>query len=550
MSNQTSPEARIAAREVAADSRDVTADSRDVTADSRDVTADSRDVTANTRDETADSRDVTADSRDMTADSRDVTANTRDETADSRDATANARDLFADFREETADTRELHICVLEMKQAAHEARMSLLQQVNEHMMIAAMETKKLMDEIQTTKTELLISKAVAEKANLAKSDFLSSMSHELRSPLNAILGFAQLMEGGSPAPTEAQAVRLHQITKAGWYLLELINQILDLAVIESSKFTLSREPVLVIEVIRECQSMIETQAQEHGVRVDFLPFDWSLFVNADRMRMKQVLINLLSNAIKYNRKEGTVVVACTANHPEHIRISIKDTGEGLPPEKLRQLFQPFNRLGQEHGVEQGTGIGLIVTKQLIELMGGSISVKSTVGEGSEFCVDLIRDVSPPQMASSTPSPDQILQPCQPIALHTLLYVEDNPANLMLVEQIIEGFPDVHMLSARDALVGIALARAHLPDVILMDINLPGINGFEALKILLNSPSTMHIPVIALSANAMRRDVEKGLEAGFFRYLTKPIKLQEFMNSLEEALDLSKTKHPNMSEKPS
>ena len=334
---------------------------------------------------------------------------------------------------------------------------------------------------------------MADKANLAKSDFLSSMSHELRTPLNAILGFAQLLEAGNPPPTAAQIVRLHQIIKAGWYLLELINEILDLAVIESGKLSLSREPVSLIEVMRECQAMIEAQAQKRDIHVSFLPFDTTWFANADRTRVKQVLINLLSNAIKYNCEHETVEVKCTLSTPERIRISIKDSGAGLPPEKLAQLFQPFNRLGQEDGPEEGTGIGLVVTKRLVELMGGTIGVESTVGVGSEFWIELIRDDTPQLAAGHTMPAKRVPQAQEIAALRTLLYVEDNPANLMLVEQIIEGHPQIRMLSAHNGNLGIALARAHLPDVILMDINLPGISGFQALKMLREDPATRAYP---------------------------------------------------------
>ena len=394
--------------------------------------------------------------------------------------------------------------------------------------------------LQDKNIELQSAKLVSEKANLAKSDFLSSMSHELRTPLNAILGFAQLLEAGSPPPTAAQLIRLHQIIKAGWYLLDLINQILDLAVIESGKLSLSREPVSLIDVMRECQAIVESQAQKRGIQITLVPFDNSWFANADRTRVKQVLINLLSNAIKYNREHGTVEVKCTASTPDRIRISIKDSGAGLPPEKLAQLFQPFNRLGQETGIEEGTGIGLVVTRQLVGLMGGTMGVASTVGEGSEFWIELIRDVTPRLVAGHTLPAAVALHPQENATLRTLrtlLYVEDNPANLMLVEQIIQGRPYIRMLSARDGHLGIALARRCLPDVILMDINLPGINGSEAMAILRVDPLTAHIPVIAISANAMPRDITKGLAAGFFRYLTKPIKVNEFMDVLDVALAL-------------
>ena len=402
------------------------------------------------------------------------------------------------------------------------------------------ERAQLYEALQDKNTELESARFVAEKANLAKSDFLSSMSHELRTPLNAILGFAQLLESGAPPPTAAQVVRLHQIIKAGWYLLELINQILDLAVIESGNLSLSQEPVSLIDVMRECQAMMESQAQKHGIRIVYLPFDHTWFASADRTRVKQVLINLISNAIKYNCEHGTVEVECIASTPERIRISIKDSGAGLPPEKLAQLFQPFNRLGQESGTEEGTGIGLVVTKQLVDLMGGTIGVESTVGVGSEFWIELIRDVSPQFSVVNTMPTELAPQAQENVALRTLLYVEDNPANLMLVEQIIDGHPHVRMLSACDGYLGIALARAHLPDVILMDINLPGISGFQALKILRADPLTAHIPVLAISANAMPRDIEKGLEAGFFSYLTKPIKVNAFMAALDSALELTET----------
>lgn len=402
------------------------------------------------------------------------------------------------------------------------------------------ERKRLDQVLQDKNAELESARFVAEKANLAKSEFLSSMSHELRTPLNAILGFAQLLEAGSPPPTAVQIVRLRQIIKAGWYLLELINQILDLAVIESGKLSLSREPVSLIDVMRECQAMIEPQAQQRNIHINFLPFDNTWFANADRTRVKQVLINLLTNAIKYNREHGTVEVKCTASTPERICISIKDSGAGLPPEKLAQLFQPFNRLGQEAGTEEGTGIGLVVTKQLVELMGGTIGVESTVGVGSEFWVELIQDVTPQLAAGNTIAAELAPQAQGSAVLRTLLYVEDNPANLMLVKQIIEGHPHMRMLSASDGILGMALARAHLPDVILMDINLPGISGSQVLKILREDPATAHIPVLAISANAMPRDIEKGLEAGFFRYLTKPIKVNEFMEALDRALECAET----------
>jgi PAS domain S-box-containing protein len=400
--------------------------------------------------------------------------------------------------------------------------------------------RKRLDQVLLDKNaELESAKSVAEKASLAKSDFLSSMSHELRSPLNAILGFAQLMESASPLPTDSQKESIAQILQAGWHLLKLINEILDLAVIESGKVSLSPESVPLAEVMSECQAMMEPQAQPRGISMTFPQFDddAQFFVKADRTRLKQIIINLLSNAIKYNKEQGTVIVACTVSTPERIRISVADTGAGLPPEKLEQLFQPFNRLGQEAGPVAGTGIGLVVTKRLAELMEGSFGVESTVGVGSVFWCEL-NSAAAPQVAVQSGEAEASVRPQLPAGAprRTLLYVEDNPANMQLVEQLIARYPDIRLVTAVNGTLGIELARATQPKVILMDINLPGISGIEALKILREDPATAHIPVVALSANVMPRDIVKGLEAGFFRYITKPIKVKEFMDTLNVALE--------------
>ncbi len=398
------------------------------------------------------------------------------------------------------------------------------------------EREQLDQALQDRNAEMEAAKSLAEKANLAKSDFLSNMSHELRTPLNAILGFTQLLESGTPAPTPAQQRNLEQILKAGWYLLELINEILDLALIESGKATLSHEPVSLAEVMLECRAMVDPQAQKRGIVMTYPHFELPYFVSADRTRVKQVLINLLFNAIKYNKPEGSVTVEYQPIPPGSIRINVRDTGKGLAPEQLLQLFQPFNRLGKETGAEEGTGIGLVVTKRLVELMGGTIGADSTVGVGSVFWFELSLTAAPllaireadqaaltlPQVPDGTPR-------------RTVLYVEDNPANLELVEQLIARRPDLRLLSAADGNLGIEFARVYQPAAILMDINLPGINGLEAMKILRADPTTAHIPIIALSANAVPHDIEKALQAGFFDYLTKPIKVAQFMDTLDMAL---------------
>ena len=411
------------------------------------------------------------------------------------------------------------------------------------------ERARLDQALQDKNVELVRATIEAEQANLAKSDFLSSMSHELRSPLGAILGFAQLLESGTPLPTPSQNKSIGQILKAGWYLLDLINEILDLAQIESGTLSLSLEPVALYEVIRECEAMIEPLAKKRGIHLTFERFEVPCFVQADRTRVKQVLINLLSNAIKYNKEDGLVSVTGTLIDPDLIRISVRDSGAGLAPEQLAQLFKPFNRLGQEQYDTEGTGIGLVVSKRLIEWMGGKIGVESTVGEGSVFWIELnlIPEAKVLIPAAETLVPDQL--PVEGAApLRTLLYVEDNPANLMLVEGLVARRPDIRLSSAADGYQGIKIARDAVPDAILLDINLPGISGLQVLKMLAEDPTTAHIPVIALSANAMQRDIDKGLEAGFFRYLTKPIKVAEFMSTLDVALQFATTKRNNAAHK--
>ena len=404
------------------------------------------------------------------------------------------------------------------------------------------ERQRLDQVLRETNIELQAAKIEAERANLAKSDFLSSMSHELRSPLNAILGFGQLIDSGLPLPTPSQKDSIDQILQAGWYLLELINEILDLAQIESGKLSLSMEPISLDEVLSDCQAMIEPQARKSGIRVGFPKPEHPLYVSADRTRVKQIFVNLLSNAIKYNRVGGSVEVTCRAFPGERVRVSFQDSGEGLAPDKLAQLFQPFNRLGQEDGLEEGTGIGLVVSKQLAGLMGGSIGVESTVGVGSVFWVEFnVTDAIEAHRGASAPVSAAPADAAGAAPRRTVLCVEDNPANLMLITRILARRPDIRLLSAKDGRQGIELAHAAMPEVILMDINLPGINGVAALKILAADAATGHIPVIAISANAMPRDIERGLEAGFFRYLTKPIKVDEFMDTLDLALDCARAR---------
>lgn len=438
-------------------------------------------------------------------------------------------------RRKDGGTFPLEIAVSEMWLGGQRYFTAILRDITARKQIEA-ERTLLDQDLQDRNVELESARAVADKANLAKTEFLSSMSHELRTPLNAILGFTQLMESGSPPPTPSQQKNLDQILKGGWYLLELINEILDLALIESGKATLSLEAVSLTELMAECRAMVEPQAHTRGIVMSFPRFEQPCFVSADRMRLKQVLINLLFNAIKYNKTDGAVVVEYVLRPPNSIRICIRDTGAGLAAEQVAQLFQPFNRLGQETGTEEGTGIGLVVTKRLVELMDGLIGVNSTIGVGSEFWFELGLRATP---LLAIQEAEQALQVLPQVLLgmpqRTVLHVEDNPANLELVEQLIARRPELRLLSVADGQLGIEFARVYQPQVILMDINLPGISGIEAMKVLHADPTTAHIPIIALSANAVPHDIEKALQAGFFGYLTKPIKVRLFMDTLDVAL---------------
>lgn len=389
--------------------------------------------------------------------------------------------------------------------------------------------------------ELMAAKEEADAASHAKSEFLSRMSHELRTPMNAILGFAQLLEADPDEPlTDAQAPSVKQILKSGEHLLELINEVLDLVTVETGKVALTIESLDVPDIVRSCLEITQTLADKRAIDlVDRSSSRAPPRVLADPTRFRQVLLNLLSNAVKYNRQGGSVTIDCGETEDGMLRVSVTDTGAGIPDDKRDDLFRPFSRFNLDRQEIEGTGIGLTISKQLVELMDGRIGYESRPGQGSTFWLELPTDQSgaPPTEAGE---PRTRGAPETLAGIAKVLYVEDDPANIRLMEQIMRRFAGITLISAHNASLALALVESARPDVIVLDINLPGMNGIEALDRLQREEATRDIPVIALSANALPGDIKRGLEVGFRHYLTKPINIPKFIDALRECAPATET----------
>lgn len=368
-------------------------------------------------------------------------------------------------------------------------------------------------------------------ADAAKTEFLSRMSHELRTPLNSVLGFAELLDLEPLTPEQFEFVRY--IRRAGSHLLDLINEVLDITRIESGNLAMSLEPVEVREVIADVVALMRPMAEQRSIEIEAATADCDTFVRADRQRLKQVVINLVSNAVKYNRDRGRVDVACSAGaSPDRLRITVDDTGPGLTEAQIARLFTPFDRLGAETTETEGTGMGLALSKGLVTTMGGAISAESRPGEGSRFTIELDivdrpdepRITAPARAITDVPTADRIV-----------LYIEDNTASLRLMERILARRRGYGLLTASSGLVGLGLARDRRPDLILMDVHLPDIGGFELLQRLRAEPESRAIPVVVFTADATAGHEQRFLEAGARAWLTKPVDVPRLYATLDRIL---------------
>jgi PAS domain S-box-containing protein len=374
----------------------------------------------------------------------------------------------------------------------------------------------------------------AELSNRAKSDFLSRMSHELRTPLNAMLGFAQLLEIDRRHPlTAGQRPWVAQIQQAGWHLLEMINDVLDLSRIDSGNLRLQTGTLDLGEVVQATTALVASDAAKRGIRISQELAPEASAILGDATRVKQILTNLLSNAVKYNIDDGRVHVASRLAATDIVEVSVTDTGMGMTAEQMEELFRPFNRLGRERTALQGTGIGLVISRRLAELMGGSIRVKSVPGEGSSFILRLPKAIDPDTIPSSL---DDFAALATDYHRRIVLYVEDNETNVEVMRGILAQRVQVQMEVATTGLGGLASVRERPPHLILLDMHLPDMNGLDLLRHLKADPATSSIPIIVVSADATAQQVDAALDAGAVRYLTKPVGVNELLATVDDLLD--------------
>ncbi len=372
-------------------------------------------------------------------------------------------------------------------------------------------------------------KEAAERANAAKSEFMSRMSHELRTPLNSVLGFAQILEMELKSHDELEMVGF--IHSSGRYLLELINEVLDISRIESGHITVMIEPIILQDLEAECIQLVTPQANERGITI-FSQSDYDLQVLGDQQRLKQVILNLLSNAIKYNEPHGSVTITCNPKPRSMIRLSVRDTGPGIDPDLLSRLFTPFDRLDAETSGIEGTGLGLALSKGLIEAIGGTIGVDSTVGEGSTFWIELPNAKS---RKASLRTPPSHTERAASEAASTVLYIEDDVANVQLVERLLLQRPNIRLLTSLTGQLGVELAQQYRPDLILLDVHLSDIHGFEVLERLQGDTLTVDVPVVVLSADATTWQRRRFRNAGVYDYLSKPLDLQQLLDVIDQRL---------------